>query len=132
MKRTPLKRKTGLKSSKQWKKKPTKNASSTSGDAWSTRSPLKQRTALKKRSKRREKEEKEYSKLRRQFLLENPVCAVYAHLQATQTHHVKGRYGHYLDVSSWLPVSAEGHAFIHNNPQIAKERGWLIYGDKSK
>lgn len=138
MKRTPLKRKTPLKPGKWTKKvKPTEQLES----AWPTRSlskpllrsgKLKSGKPLKKRSNKREIQEKEYSRLRRQFLLENPVCAVFKHLQATQIHHAKGRYGHYLDVSSWIPVSDEGHRFIHNNPAIAKDRGWLIYGKDAK
>ena len=44
----------------------------------------------------------------------------------TQVHHMRGRVGPLLiDRRFWLAVSAEGHTWIHANPQLACKQGWL-------
>lgn len=41
-------------------------------------------------------------------------------------HHVKGRMGSLLyDDRTFLAVSDEGHTFIHNNIEIARQHGWI-------
>lgn len=41
-------------------------------------------------------------------------------------HHIYGRLGALLcDTRYWLAVSAEGHRFIHDNEDMAREHGWL-------
>ncbi len=97
----------------------------------------KPRPSLKFQSKKRAKDSKEYARERKWFLADpaNASCPVAAsgllsspHLATTQIHHMKGRAGSlYLDKRFWLAVSAEGHSFIHANPKIALERGWMIY-----
>lgn len=141
MKRTPLKRKTPLKQG-VWNKKK-KEASQQSESAWPTRSPLKTRTPLKqggrlksgkplkKRSKRREVQEKEYSRLRRQFLTENPVCVVCGEM-ATDCHHRFGRGNFYLDVSTWAALCRKCHDRVHANVLWAKEMKLLVYGKDAK
>lgn len=112
--KTPLKRGT-------WKK------------SFGTTSTNRPRKPLRKFSKRRERDEREYAKLRARFLEQNAFCAVYPSERATQVHHRFGRYGgYYLDTSTWLAVSAKGHEFIHANPAIAREKGWLVYGKDGK
>jgi hypothetical protein len=90
------------------------------------------RCRIRVRSKRREKEEREYGKLRKEFLAANPRCAVFPTEMASQVHHRKGRGKFYLDVSTWLAVSDAGHRFLHDNPAIAREKGWLVYGKDGK
>lgn len=77
-----------------------------------------------------------YAKKRKAFLEAHPFCMVSPVLKglwdglfvsATDIHHKAGRLGkNYLDESTWMAVSREGHDFIHRNPKIARERGWLI------
>ena len=44
----------------------------------------------------------------------------------TEVHHKRGRLGALLlDQRHWLGVSRLGHRFIHSNPQIARQYGWL-------
>lgn len=65
-------------------------------------------------SSKRQRESRIYSKLRRQFLTENPWCVVYPTKRATQIHHTRGRHGkNYLDRSTWIGVCAKGHDRIH-------------------
>jgi hypothetical protein len=46
---------------------------------------------------------------------------------------MKGRLGkNMLDIGTWMAVSDEGHKFIHANPAISREKGWLIYGADAK
>ena len=90
--------------------------------------PLK-RSPLKKISDKRKKQQAVYSVLRKQFLKDNPKCAVFPHLEATQVHHKNHREGERLnDTRYWLAVSDEGHKYIHANPQESYERNWLIKG----
>ena len=90
------------------------------------------RCKIKAKSKKRAKDEKEYSRLGKEFLAANPFCAVFPSEMATQVHHRKGRGKFYLDVSTWLATSANGHQFIHDNPAIAREKRWLVYGKDGK
>lgn len=140
--RTPLKSRTGLKSTGLWRKKLKQNDQSTSGESFVMQpaaanqklkqSSLKGSGKLNAKSDKRKQQEKEYSKLRLAYLTLNKQCAVYPHLAATEVHHIKGRNRFYLDVSTWLAVSREGHEFIHNNVAIAREKGWLEYGRDAK
>ena len=68
-----------------------------------------------------------YSKLRREFLMENPMCHARIHncaLQATDIHHKQGRDDHHLDITTWLPVCRSCHMWIETNPADAKELGF--------
>lgn len=89
---------------------------------------------LKPFSERRKKESLEYSKKRKIFLSkeENKYCPVAKAifnetLPTDQVHHMKGRIGKlYLYIPLWLAVSAKGHRWIHDNPEEAYKRGFLI------
>jgi hypothetical protein len=83
------------------------------------------RKAIPRQSEKRKVLDKEYSKLRKAFLTENPKCAVFPDLPSDQVHHRKSRGKYLNDVSTWSAVSAEGHRWIHDNPKAAKERGLL-------
>lgn len=83
---------------------------------------------IKQISDKRAIQLKEYSKLRKQFLKENPKCAVYPYLKAVEIHHTypgSNRNRYFLEVSTWMAVSREGHNFIHSNVSLSKERGYL-------
>lgn len=79
-------------------------------------------------SKKRAAQNREYLKLREQFLKDNPICEVYPYFYSKDVHHKfsgKDRAAHFLDVSTWMAVSREAHNWIHSHPKEARERGWL-------
>jgi len=107
------------------------------------------RTPLRRVSKRRAEETKEYMKLRKQFLSDHNLCQIWMQLHglsedsfldrlsavsngcpvATEIHHRaagKNRKASYLRTDTWYAVSAEMHRYIHDNPKLAYERGWLL------
>lgn len=69
---------------------------------------------------------KTYSKLRKEFLAENPVCAVYPTQRSKDVHHTAGRGINYLKVETWLAVSRDGHRWIHEHANLARRKGWLV------
>jgi len=87
---------------------------------------MKQRKPIPRMSAKRREEMKVYSRLRKEFLSDNPKCAVYPSRKATDVHHTRGRAGRlYLCVDYWLPVSREAHHKINENPQWARDNGFL-------
>lgn len=90
---------------------------------------LKQKTPIRKVSVKQDKLNKIYSKLRIEFLSlpENQICPI-TKQQTTDIHHTycgKDRAKYYLDVSTWLAVSRDGHNWIHAFPKEARELGFL-------
>lgn len=84
-------------------------------------------TPIKKVSDKRAIQNKEYLRLRKQFLKENPNCAVYPYLKATDVHHKKGRIGNLLtDTRYFLAVSRQAHTQIELNPNWARENGYIL------
>lgn len=93
---------------------------------------IRQRKPLRRESKRRAAERTKYRKLREQFLQDNPWCAYHLamnpprHVPATEIHHSRGRAGRlYLDTRFWIPLSAEGHDWVHNHMDAARHLGLL-------
>ncbi len=84
------------------------------------------RTPIRKVSKKLAKDMKAYSVLRKQFLKNNPMCAVYPKLKATDIHHMAKRGINYLNTATWLAVSRDGHRWIHENPSLARSKDWLF------
>ena len=81
---------------------------------------------IRKISKKRISDGKKYVELRKQFLKENPKCAVTGK-KATQVHHMAGRIGDlFLDKTFWLPVCHEAHRQIEENPLWAKDKGYSV------
>jgi hypothetical protein len=69
-----------------------------------------------------------YRKVRNEFMRrpENQFCPVTGE-PTTDVHHIKGRMGDLLwDVEFFLAVSRRGHTHIHEHPEEAREKGWLI------
>ena len=96
--------------------------------------PKKKQTPIKPYSEKRKRESYTYTKKRKTFLLkpENKYCPVTStvfneiHL-TTEVHHKAGRKGKLLNyVPFWLAVSRKGHNWIHDNPEEAYQRGFLI------
>ena len=90
---------------------------------------LKQKTPIRKVSVKQDKLNKIYSKLRIEFLSlpENQICPI-TKQQTIEVHHTycgKDRAKYYLDVSTWLAVSRDGHNWIHAFPKEARELGFL-------
>lgn len=91
---------------------------------------------MKKLSKRRSSQNKEYLKLRKEFLErpENkwcPVClrglnGVQSVTRATEIHHINGREGIALcDEKNWVALSTIGHRWVHANPKQAMKHGLM-------
>lgn len=82
---------------------------------------------IRKVSKKKSKEDREYSKLRKDYLSKNPMCHAVIHecmQHATEVHHKKGRGIYYLDIATWLPVCRNCHQYIELHPIEAKELGF--------
>jgi len=82
-------------------------------------------------SSKRKKKDAEYLKLRQRYLTENPLCMVKVggctH-NATDVHHKfsgSDRDTYYLVQSTWLAVCRNCHDFLHLNPKLSREMGWL-------
>ena len=91
---------------------------------------------IAKRSNKRAKQEREYAKVRDQYLNDHPICEVHRepvgeiggmlyYCQASEVHHKRGRIGKYLtDTRYFLAVCREAHDKIENNPSWAREKGY--------
>lgn len=90
---------------------------------------FKPKTPIKKVSDKRKIKDLQYYALRKVFLEkpENKICPITG-WPTTEVHHKysgKDRDKHYLDTETWLAVSRDGHNWIHDNPQEAREKGYL-------
>ncbi len=125
MKKSPLKRRTPLKAKPFAKSSWKKGKKTLQGSGLKQRKNVGKGASLKSRSKKRDIQNREYSKLKAQFLSDNPRCAVFPHLWASECHHSKGRLGRLLcDVRWWVPVSREGHDWIESHHRDAREKFW--------
>lgn len=87
---------------------------------------------IKPRSTKRVKQEREYAKLRIEYLEAHPLCE--GQLTgctgiASEVHHKfsgSKRNSHFLDVLTWMSVCRNCHNDIHNNPKKAKELRFLM------
>lgn len=84
---------------------------------------------ISKVSKKRQVENAKYSVLRIEFLgkKENHICQITG-FPATEVHHKwcgKDRAKYYLDTTTWMAVSRDGHNWIHDNPKESRELGYL-------
>lgn len=91
----------------------------------------KPRKPIRRRSAKMRGQMDIYRERKAAFLKKHPWCAVVPHdgrqrNRATEIHHTRGRAGTLLlDERYWLPVSASGHDFIHDNPKLARDLGYL-------
>lgn len=84
---------------------------------------------IPKVSDKRKALNEQYSMLRKEFLSksENRICKI-TKKPTTEVHHKwsgKDRSKYYLDTTTWLAVSREGHIWIHENSKEAREKGYL-------
>ena len=86
---------------------------------------VKPRGKIRNASKNLVKKQKEYSKLRKEFL-EGKMCVVFPLQIATTVHHSKGRGKYLLDVSTWVPCSMDGHTQIENHPEWSRDKGFTV------
>lgn len=85
------------------------------------------RTPLRKVSKKRSSQMSRYSKLKKAYMEEFPVCEVCKHLSSVDIHHRKGRDGDRLNHTIfWLAVCRLCHDTIHANPIWATKYGYTI------
>ena len=85
--------------------------------------------AIPRVSAKRKLEDLKYMAQRIVFLgkKENQICPI-TKWPATEVHHTycgKDRAKYYLDESTWIAVSRDGHNWIHDNPKEAREKGFL-------
>ena len=91
--------------------------------------PVKKVYSIPKVSEKRKIDNLKYSAQRIVFLgkPENRICPITG-WEATEVHHKwcgKDRAKYYLDESTWMAVSRDGHNWIHDNPKEARELGYL-------
>lgn len=85
----------------------------------------KPRKAMNPISHKLKQERKSYNQIKELWLV-GKICPVTGR-PAEQVHHIRGRLGKLLcDVRYWLPVTQEGHLWIHSFPNEAREKGWLL------
>lgn len=83
---------------------------------------------IKQVSDKRKIENAKYLVLRIEFLgrPENQKCPITGK-PTTDVHHMKGRIGNLLlDTRYWVALSREGHRFVEENPEWAKENGYSL------
>lgn len=83
---------------------------------------------IKKVSDKRKIENAKYLVLRIEFLgrPENQKCPITGK-PTTDVHHMKGRIGSLLlDTRYWVALSREGHKYVEENPEWAKENGYSL------
>lgn len=90
---------------------------------------LKSLYKIPKVSDKRKVDNAKYLVLRIEFLgkKENQICPITKY-PATEIHHTycgKDRAKYYLDTTTWIAVSRDGHNWIHDNPKEARELGFL-------
>lgn len=79
---------------------------------------------LKPRTAKRAAEERIYSKLRKQFLIDHPFCACGCGRESKEIQHVEGREGRRLNnTEKWAAVASECHRRIEADPQWAFATG---------
>lgn len=81
------------------------------------------KTKINKKSPKQKNREREYLKLRKEYLKNNKICEICKIAVATDMHHKKGRIGDNL-FKDFLAVCRNCHTFVEENPKIAKELGY--------
>jgi len=83
---------------------------------------------IKKFSATRLREKPIYDRTRKEFLdhPDNQFCPITG-TSTTDIHHKKGRSGDlFLDSRYWVALSREGHKYVEENPDWAKENGYSL------
>jgi len=90
--------------------------------------PPKIQKQIPAKSKKRAKLDEIYSKLRKIYLTDHPMCEASmpgrCQANACDIHHKKGRGKWYLVVSTWMAVCRDCHQWIETHPIEATEMGF--------
>lgn len=79
---------------------------------------------IKPRSDKRAKQEREYSKLAKDYKIKNPICERCHLPPSTDVHHMKGRTGNLLtDENNFIALCRWCHDWAENHPTQAKAEG---------
>lgn len=80
------------------------------------------------RSKKRAKQERQYSKLRKEYLDSHLICEVEGcGCDASDIHHRKSRAGEWLNKTEfWMAVCRPHHLYIEDHSKEAYEKGWKL------
>ena len=84
---------------------------------------------LRVKSKKMTILDRAYTKFRRDFLEDKPLCEAHlngCNLQSTDVHHKKGRGKYHLVVKTWLSVCRPCHMWIEERPIEAIKLGYTI------
>ena len=85
------------------------------------------RSPLRRVSKKRAVQNRTYTKIREEFLADNPKCGVCEIKKSTQIHHRRGRFGDRLnDTAYFMAICFDCHNKIHLNPSWAYAKDYLI------
>lgn len=84
------------------------------------------RSPLRAVSKKRQKENRQYTKLRAEYLEEHPVCEICDSQRADQIHHRARRGSNFLNADTFLALCANCHHTIETNGRWAREMGYII------
>lgn len=89
---------------------------------------VKEKKPINKVSAKRAVENKEYARLRKDYLEVYPVCEVVeCHLPSKEIHHMQGREGDKLnDVNFFLAVCPGCHRKIETDTKWARDNGYSI------
>jgi len=80
---------------------------------------------IKKQSDKRKVEDKQYAKLRREYLQEHPECQIKLFgctYVATEIHHLESRGIRLNKVESWLSSCPECHRWLHDKLSAKEAR----------
>lgn len=85
----------------------------------------KPKKSIKTISDKRKAQNKDYGKIRLQFLSDHFLCER-CQKPADEIHHKAGRNGERLNnVSDFMSVCRSCHKYIHDNPVESRKKGWL-------
>jgi len=89
--------------------------------------PKVKKTSIPKMSKKMKRQISEYSKVRAEFLEENPNCQFKGcNKKADSIHHIKGRGIYLLKKETFMAVCHHHHVIIEHNPEWSYEHGYSL------
>lgn len=92
---------------------------------------IRQRKPIARVSERQKKRLREYTKVKRRYLREHPLCEMCSVRKADSLHHCRGRAGSLLSDARYFKALCEPcHDWIHANPQKARQAGLLAHFGK--
>jgi len=83
-------------------------------------------TKIRKLSKKRAKQNREYEKVRDEYLYHHNICERCGGI-ATEIHHRKSRTGSYLtNTEFFMAVCRPCHLYVEEHSKESYEKGWKI------